>query len=145
MKQNGLGVRVTPLWVALSLAALLSLTLAACGGSSPPAAGPGSHQSSPVPSSATIMTVKMTEQHGAGGDAYFFTPPSITIKARTTVMWINTTDETHTLVSDTQGVFPGNSTVQENGSFQMTSSTPGTYTYYSRKHPDMKGTITVTA
>ncbi len=145
MKQNGLGVRVNPLWVTLSLTVLLSLTLAACGGSSPPAAQPGPHQSSPAPSPGTMMTVKMTEQHGAGGDAYFFTPPSITIKAGTTVMWINTTDETHTLVSDPQGVFPGTSTVPENGSFQMTFSTPGTYTYYSRKHPDMKGTITVTA
>ncbi len=129
---------------------LLAL-LAACGGSSPTGSG-----GTPPPG---LSTINMTE--------YTFSSASLTIKAGTTVKWENKGTTSHTTTSDA-GVSPafdsgtltapgtttdpyGGTTTTPGGSFQLTFSTPGTYTYHCTFHGvpgsvpgTMKGTITVT-
>jgi len=118
--------------------------LAACGGSSPMSANGGSNQ-----------TITMVD--------YSFSPAAKTIKAGTTVKWENTGTTSHTATSDA-GVSPafdsgsltapgttmdpyGGTMKTSGGSYSMTFSAPGTYTYHCTFHGtsnNMKGTITVT-
>ena len=129
---------------------LLLASIAACGSSTsnssnPPAAPP------PPPPGAPTTTITMTD--------YQFTPATITIKAGTIVKWVNNGTTTHTATSDA-GAFDsgaisapgtaqdpyGGTTQTPGGSFEMTFSTPGTYSYHCTYHGtlrNMTGTITV--
>jgi plastocyanin len=121
------------LWMALSLVVILSFALAACGGESKPASSTQSNSSQPS-ASATLYTVTITEKAGTH-DIYSFDPQNITVKAGTTVKWVNNSDENHLLASVPASVFAASSMVQRSGSsdntFQMVFNTPGTYTISS--------------
>ncbi len=134
---------------------LLLIVLVACG-SNPTSS---SNANPPPPPGSSTQTINMTE--------YAFSSASLTIKAGTTVKWENKGTTSHTTTSDA-GVSPafdsgtlaapgttmdpyGGTTTTPGGSFQMTFSTPGTYTYHCTFHGvsgsvpgTMKGTITVT-
>jgi plastocyanin len=135
---------------------LLAL-LAACGGSTP--TGSDGSPNTPQPPGPPTQTINMTE--------YAFSSASPTIQAGTTVKWVNNGTTSHTATSDA-GISPafdsgtlaapgtttdpyGGTTTTPGGSFQMTFSTPGTYTYHCTFHGvpgsvpgTMMGTITVT-
>ena len=85
--------------------------------------------------------VKIVENNGV----YSFTPATLSIKAGTQVKWLNTSDASHTVTSDTPGVFgsPGNLT--QNQTFTFTFSKAGTFPYHCSIHPYMKAKITVTS
>ncbi len=77
---------------------------------------------------------------------YSFNPSSMTIKAGTTVTWINMDMVAHTVTSGTErnptNLFDSHELVHMQ-SFSYTFNTPGTYAYYCDFHPDMVATITV--
>lgn len=73
---------------------------------------------------------------------FTFDPPTLTVKAGTTVTWINADDIPH-LVSEKDGKFHS-SALDTNDKFSQTFSTAGTVEYFCAIHPHMTGRIVVT-
>ena len=72
-----------------------------------------------------------------------FTPSSLTVPAGTTITWLSKNDvETHTIVSD-RGIF--SLALNVGGTTTFTFTEPGTYAYHCTPHPEMTGTVIVTA
>ena len=73
--------------------------------------------------------------------AHGFSAPSVTVKAGTTVTWVNEDDDAHTVTS-TSNAFrsPGLDTGE---AFSYTFTQPGTYEYFCTLHPLMTGTVVV--
>jgi len=72
---------------------------------------------------------------------FMFMPMSLTVKAGSTVTWVNMDDEPHTVVSNTQMFRSGALDTKETFSFKFTE--PGTYHFTCSIHPRMVGTIVV--
>jgi plastocyanin len=72
---------------------------------------------------------------------FMFQPTSSTVKAGTTVTWLNRDDEPHTVVSD-NGLFRS-AAMDTNESFSFEFDQPGTYHFVCSIHPSMVGTIVV--
>jgi plastocyanin len=70
-----------------------------------------------------------------------FGPAALTIRAGTTVTWVNNDDDLHTVTS-TQGLFasPG---LDHGDTFAYRFTAPGMYPYFCALHPHMQGTIIV--
>jgi plastocyanin len=79
-----------------------------------------------------------------GIDNFTFTPPSLTVKAGTTVTWTNKDDIPHGIAS-ANNAFKKSSALDTDDSFSFTFTTPGTYQYFCYIHPHMVGTIVVEA
>ena len=73
---------------------------------------------------------------------FTFDPPTLTVKAGTTVTWVNNDDIPH-LVTDKNGKFHS-SALDTNDKFSQTLSTAGTVEYFCAIHPKMTGKIVVT-
>ena len=73
---------------------------------------------------------------------FTFDPPTLTVKAGTTVTWVNADDIPH-LVSEKDGKFRS-SALDTNDKFSQTFSTAGTVEYFCAIHPHMTGKIVVT-
>ena len=73
---------------------------------------------------------------------FTFDPPTLTVKACTTVTWVNADDIPH-LVTQKDGKFHS-SALDTNDKFSQTFSTAGTVEYYCAIHPKMTGKIVVT-
>ena len=72
---------------------------------------------------------------------FSFEPATLTVKAGTTVTWVNHDDEPHTATAIDKRF---NSKTLDNGDrFSQEFSTPGTYNYYCALHPKMTGKIIV--
>ncbi|CAE6714668.1 UNVERIFIED_ORG: plastocyanin [Paraburkholderia sediminicola] len=75
-----------------------------------------------------------------------FSPSSATIKAGTTITWMNLDAEPHTIVHDVgafdMGLFHSYDLDQDD-TFSYKFDKPGIYKVYCGDHPDMKETITV--
>jgi plastocyanin len=74
---------------------------------------------------------------------FTYNPQQITVKAGTTVTWVNHDDIPHTATSKT-GVFRSKAMDTDN-KFSFTFATPGTFAYFCALHPHMTGTIVVEA
>lgn len=72
---------------------------------------------------------------------FMFAPASITVKAGTTVTWVNLDDEPHTVFSDA-GLFRS-SALDTKERFSFKFEKPGTYHYLCTIHPRMLGTVVV--
>ena len=72
---------------------------------------------------------------------FTFDPPTLTVKAGTTVTWVNADDIPH-LVTEKDGKFHS-SALDTNDKFSQTFSTAGTVEYYCAIHPKMTGKIVV--
>lgn len=87
--------------------------------------------------SANAVTVKMAN--------FAFSPKTLTIKAGTTVTWVNDEATIHSVVSD--GVFDSRDQkadgMAKGDKFSYTFTTPGTYKIHCSFHPFMTQTITV--
>ena len=90
---------------------------------------------SPAPLRAEDATVKI--------DNFTFAPALLTVKAGTTVKWLNEDDIPHTVASSTRAF--KSKALDTDDSFAFTFSTPGTYEYFCSLHPHMKATIVVEA
>jgi plastocyanin len=87
--------------------------------------------SSAVPPDSTQIVIK----------DFAFTPNSLTVKAASTVTWVNKDDEPHSMVSDT-GLFRSGA-VDTNETYSFKFDKPGTYPYHCALHPRMVATIIV--
>lgn len=92
--------------------------------------------------------------HAAAGSAveakiklFQFQPKELTVAAGTTVTWVNGDDIEHSVTAGKPGAeskaFDSGFFVKD-GSFAFTFATPGTYSYFCKRHPSMKATVTVT-
>ena len=72
-----------------------------------------------------------------------FEPATLEVEPGTTVTWTNTGVAPHT-VSAKDGTF-GSGTLQSGATFEQTFADPGTYAYLCQVHPEMSGTIEVSA
>jgi plastocyanin len=130
-------------WMTLSLVAILSFVLAACGGGSKPASSTQPNSSQPTASSAPAA-VMITEKTGTH-DVYAFDPQTLTIKAGQAVTFTNQSDEFHLLMTAdptgtpttdaapfTQSTIVPTSRASATTTLQVVFSTPGTYYYTSK-------------
>ena len=76
-------------------------------------------------------------------DQFAFAPQRVTVKAGTTVTWINDDDIPHTIASSTK-LFKSTALDTED-KFSFTFTTAGAYEYFCSLHPHMTGTIVVEA
>jgi plastocyanin len=74
-------------------------------------------------------------------DNFTFAPQSVTIKAGTTITWINEDDIPHT-VAATAKAFKSK-VLDTDDKFSFTFTTAGTFEYFCSLHPHMTGTIVV--
>ena len=74
-------------------------------------------------------------------DNFTFNPQQITVKAGTTVLWINGDDIPHTVTSKT--IAFRSKALDTDDKFSFTFATPGKYDYFCSLHPHMTGTIVV--
>jgi plastocyanin len=74
-------------------------------------------------------------------DNFTFAPQSMTVKAGTTITWINEDDIPHT-VAATGKAFKSK-VLDTDDKFSFTFTTAGTYEYFCSLHPHMTGTIVV--
>ncbi|MGO8828423.1 MAG: cupredoxin family copper-binding protein [Steroidobacteraceae bacterium] len=72
---------------------------------------------------------------------FMFAPMSLTVKAGTTVTWVNMDDEPHNVISDA-GLFRSGG-FDTNDSFSYKFDKPGTYHVTCSIHPRMLATIVV--
>ncbi len=72
---------------------------------------------------------------------YAFQEASVSVPPGTTVVWKNLDDDPHT-VTATDGAFDSKGLAQGD-TFSYRFDKPGTYTYYCKVHPMMKGTVVV--
>jgi plastocyanin len=76
-------------------------------------------------------------------DNFVYNPQQITVKAGTTVTWVNHDDIPHTVTSKT-GIFKSKA-LDTDDKFSFTFAKPGNYPYFCALHPHMTGTIVVEA
>ena len=75
-------------------------------------------------------------------DNFTFAPPTLTVKAGTTVTWTNRDDIPHGIAS-ANNTFAKSKALDTDDSYSFTFTTPGTYKYFCYIHPHMTGTIVV--
>lgn len=71
-----------------------------------------------------------------------FQPGKLEVKVGTTVKWANGDDIEHS-VTAVEGAFDSGF-LKKDGTFEFTFDKPGTYSYFCKRHPSMKGKVTVT-
>jgi amicyanin len=76
-------------------------------------------------------------------DQFTFLPQRITVKAGTTVTWINEDDVPHTVASSSKAF--KSKALDTADKFSFTFTTPGTYDYFCSLHPHMTGAVVVEA
>ena len=76
-------------------------------------------------------------------DNFTFEPATLTVKAGTTVTWINEDDIPHTVVA-TNRAFRSKA-LDTDDKFSFTFTTPGTFEYFCSLHPHMQGSVVVEA
>jgi plastocyanin len=77
-------------------------------------------------------------------DNFTFGPARLTVKAGTTVTWINRDDIPHGVASS-DNAFARSPALDTDNSFSFRFTTPGTYQYFCYIHPHMVGTVVVEA
>jgi plastocyanin len=74
-------------------------------------------------------------------DNFTFSPARLTVKAGTTVTWVNQDDIPHTVASNTKAF--KSKTLDTDDKFSFTFATPGVYDYFCSLHPHMTAKIVV--
>ena len=77
-------------------------------------------------------------------DNFTFGPESLTVKAGTTVTWINKDDIPHGIASSSND-FAKSKALDTDDNYSFTFARPGTFRYFCYLHPHMTGTIVVKA
>lgn len=95
----------------------------------------GLSTASPTPAAAAEAKVMI--------DNFSFDPPKLTVKAGTTITWVNRDDIPHTVASPIRAF--KSKALDTDDSFTFTFTTPGTYAYFCSLHPHMTGIIVVEA
>jgi 3',5'-cyclic AMP phosphodiesterase CpdA len=74
-------------------------------------------------------------------DNFAYTPKELTVKAGTTIEWVNKDDVPHTVTSDQPGF--ASPLLDTNQKFQFTFKNPGRFPYHCKLHPTMTATVVV--
>lgn len=77
-------------------------------------------------------------------EGFAFRPATLTVPAGTTVTWENHDSTVHDVTS-TDGNFTSSGDMGDGATHQYTFDQPGEYPYFCAHHPDMTGTVVVTA
>lgn len=89
----------------------------------------------------TLSAAAADEVIEVSAKGFMFRPTTVTVKAGTTVTWINLDEEPHTVSSDA-GLFRS-SALDTRDRFSFTFDKPGTYHYICTIHPRMLGSVIV--
>jgi|GEM_PF-1463097 len=95
----------------------------------------------PTPNNQTNVTPN-SNQIGVDIMGFAFNPTPLTIPVGTTVLWTNKDGATHTVTSDTIGLF-GSPDLNQSDTFSFKFDTVGTFGYHCNFHQSMMGTINV--
>jgi plastocyanin len=97
---------------------------------------------------SALLALATGSSYAAADDAnrivihnFMFQPTTLTVKAGSTVTWVNMDEEPHTTVSVT-GLFRS-AALDTSNSYSFTFDKPGTYLFVCSIHPQMTGTIVV--
>ena len=139
---------------------LLSLFLAACGQSGTDSSGSTETQSPPAPTVSRNSNTEMSRMEMPAKPSpeaskempasspnqvvvenFSFQPGNLTVKAGTTVTWVNHDDEPHTVNENNKTFKSG--TLDTDAKFSYKFTSPGTYSYFCSLHPRMTGQIIV--
>ena len=74
-------------------------------------------------------------------DNFTFSPPTLTVTAGTTVTWVNGDDIPHAIAAKNRSF--RSKTLDTDGRFSFTFTTPGEYDYFCTLHPHMVGKVVV--
>jgi plastocyanin len=83
--------------------------------------------------------------HSVAIQDFAFGPADLTVAVGDTVTWTNNDSAPHTVTSSSGPTSFDSGNLATGGTFSFTFDTAGTYAYFCEIHPDMTGTITVTA
>jgi plastocyanin len=145
----------------VTLMSLLGLFMAACGQSEQGFSGSSETQSTTAPAASphpgmepSKMEMPAKPSPVANKDLstssssneiavenFSFQPGNLTIKAGTTVTWVNHDDVPHTVYENDKKF--KSDTLDTDGKFSYKFTSPGTYSYYCTLHPRMTGQIIV--
>lgn len=74
---------------------------------------------------------------------FAFGPTTLTVKRGTTVTWINKDGDAHTVTAVGAKPLFGSNPLDTGDSFSFMFNAPGTYAYFCKIHPTMKGVVVV--
>jgi plastocyanin len=111
--------------------------LAGCG--SPSAGAPASTPTVPVGTNTHVKVIATKSGHP---DA-LYVPDPIRVRVGQTITWTNTDGDPHDVSADDGSFYSG--PIGTDGSWRWTAKHPGTFSYTCTLHPDMHGTIIVSA
>jgi plastocyanin len=122
--------------------AMWAISLALAAGAAPaaspiPAAPTAAHLSAPIPDAQRAQVAIRN---------FAFQPAELEVEVGTTVEWVNEDPVPHTVTSGTPGSPTGvfdSGALNQGDSFSFTFRQPGTYEYFCRLHPSMRGRILV--
>lgn len=126
----------SPLVVLLALAALAAVAggvAAGCGGDDDDPATPAAAMAQGGGGGASTDLVAIAD--------FAFDPETVTVDAGTKLTWTNDDEAPHTATADDGSFDTGTLKLDDTGAVALDQ--PGTYTYYCRFHPFMKGTVEV--
>jgi plastocyanin len=95
-----------------------------------------------IPADAAGTAVDMTEGSQNDANTWKFTPPDITVKAGTAVVWTNKGKQPHT-ASANDGSFDSG-TMKSGAAWEHRFDAPGEFHYVCAFHPQMTGVVRVT-
>jgi plastocyanin len=131
--------------VTIAAFALLSILLVQWNQLSNAAGQPHGSESTAAHPAHDTAPVKAAEKATAANeviiDNFAFAPASLTVSVGATVTWTNRDDDAHQVYS-TNDLFKS-SPMDTNDKFSFEFKAPGTYPYYCKLHPQMKGQIVV--
>lgn len=122
---------------ALGLVVALAVAAAGCSGSSdstptsPPGGNTGGNTGGNPAATGPAVSIS----------GFAFAPVSLTVQAGATVQWTNKDATAHTVTADDASF--GSANLGNGGTFSMTFSKAGTYSYHCAIHPSMTGTVVV--
>jgi len=90
---------------------------------------------------AAVLAAPTKQEAQVMIDNFTFTPQRVTVKAGTTVTWVNEDDIPHTVAAT--GKEFKSKVLDTDDKFAFTFMTAGTYEYFCSLHPHMTGTIVV--
>jgi plastocyanin len=145
----------------VTVMSLLSLFLTACGQTGADSGASSETQSTKAPNASPNSNTEMSKMDmpakpspAAGKDLptpstanqvmvenFSFQPGTLTVKAGTTVTWVNHDDEPHTVNENNKTFKSG--TLDTDAKFSYKFTSPGTYSYFCSLHPRMTGQIIV--
>ncbi len=106
----------------------------------------------PAAETTTSAEESATEEPASGGSAaeeadaieildFKYDPETVTVEAGAEITWTNGDEAPHTATADDSSFDTGTLDLDDSGAAKFDE--PGTYSYYCRFHPFMKGTVEV--